>query len=283
MTWLCHPEGPTSSDLRHPETSEMLLKRASNIEGCFCLLIFNHVAAGNQQEDSENWNHRSKKKIVVWTFSEWANVWPHVHLVLHGCGEMICTLWKMWGELRPLSMSHWRAISEGDGSPAFECRTRTFVYFPDRRAERHEKGEKGRQKRALKPSNVRSNSLSWTFLEFRIAVYLYALNLQNVHVLAIIDLFVFSRCNQNWIIWLFGFSSHGVKEEGLNGRHHLCWAHLVSSENITTTGIDHILTLEYYELSRYITKQAYDYCIINWYCVSKITHTVAKHIFLMFF
>lgn len=38
-------------------------------------------------------------------------------------------------------MSHWRAISEGDGSPAFECWTWTFVYFPDRRAERHEKGE----------------------------------------------------------------------------------------------------------------------------------------------
>lgn len=29
---------------------------------------------------------------------------------------MICTLWKMWGELRPLSMSHWLAIFEGDGS-----------------------------------------------------------------------------------------------------------------------------------------------------------------------
>lgn len=187
------------------------------------------------------------KKIVVWRFSEWANVWPHVHLVLHGCGEMICTLWKMWGELRPLSMSHWRAISEGDGSPAFECWTRTFVYFPDRRAERHEKGENGRQKRALKPFNVRSNSFSRTFLEFRIAVYLYTLNFQNVHVLAIIDLFVFSRCNPNWIIiWLFGWSSHGIKEEGLNGRrsrwrwwwHHLCCAHPVSSENITTTGMD---------------------------------------------
>lgn len=46
-------------------------------------------------------------------FSEWPDARPHVHLVLHGCGEMICTLWKMWGGLRPLSMSHWLAIFEG--------------------------------------------------------------------------------------------------------------------------------------------------------------------------
>lgn len=38
-------------------------------------------------------------------------------------------------------MSHWPAISEGDGSLAFECRTRPFVYFPDRGAERHTEGK----------------------------------------------------------------------------------------------------------------------------------------------
>lgn len=38
-------------------------------------------------------------------------------------------------------MSHWLAISEGDGSPAFEYWTQIFVYFPDRGAERHEKGK----------------------------------------------------------------------------------------------------------------------------------------------
>lgn len=38
-------------------------------------------------------------------------------------------------------MSHWPAIFEGDGSPAFECRTQTFVYFSDRGVERHTKGK----------------------------------------------------------------------------------------------------------------------------------------------
>lgn len=38
-------------------------------------------------------------------------------------------------------MSHWPAIFEGDGSPALECRTQTFVYFPDRGVERHAEGE----------------------------------------------------------------------------------------------------------------------------------------------
>lgn len=39
-------------------------------------------------------------------------------------------------------MSHWRAIFKGVGSPASECWTQTFVYFPDRGAGRHKKGGK---------------------------------------------------------------------------------------------------------------------------------------------
>lgn len=31
----------------------------------------------------------------------------------HGCREAICTLWKMWGAARPLSMSHWQTIFTG--------------------------------------------------------------------------------------------------------------------------------------------------------------------------
>lgn len=38
-------------------------------------------------------------------------------------------------------MSHWPAIFEGDGSPAFECWTQTFVYFSNRGVERHTKGK----------------------------------------------------------------------------------------------------------------------------------------------
>lgn len=39
-------------------------------------------------------------------------------------------------------MSHWRAIFKGVGSPASECWTQTFVYFPDGGAGRHKKGGK---------------------------------------------------------------------------------------------------------------------------------------------
>lgn len=38
-------------------------------------------------------------------------------------------------------MSHWPDIFEGDGSPAFECWTQSFVYFPGRGFERQEKGK----------------------------------------------------------------------------------------------------------------------------------------------
>lgn len=44
-------------------------------------------------------------------------------------------------------MSHWPAIFEGDGSPAFEGLTQTFVYFPDRGVERHGKGKMVGRKR----------------------------------------------------------------------------------------------------------------------------------------
>lgn len=60
-------------------------------------------------------------------------------------------------------MSHWPAIFEGDGSPAFECRTQTFVYFPDRGVERHKRGKMVVRNATL--FNVRGDSYDRIFLQ----------------------------------------------------------------------------------------------------------------------